>query len=188
MNVLTFDEATHTYRVDGRVVDSVTQVLGKVFSDVYANIPESVLLRKAQLGVAVHKAIELWLKNQLDPSELHPEVEPYVESWVAWWAEQDFDRFASEQKFFHQAGDYCGTIDFEVPGVTVIDWKITTNKMPTHGLQVTGYAHARGTPNAACLYLKDDGSMAEFVEYPVAKLLPDWLATLRVSHLLRTYQ
>lgn len=189
MQQLTFDEATHTYRVDGRIVDSVTQILGKVFSDVYANIPESVLLRKAQLGQAVHKAIELFLHDTLDWQSIHPEVMPYLDSWLEWWhADSSLAHsYASEQQFFHQAGDYCGTIDFEVPGEIIIDWKITTNKLPTHGLQVTGYAHAKCTPRAACLYLKDDGSPAELVEYDVAKLLPDWLATLRVYHLMRRF-
>jgi hypothetical protein len=183
---LKFDEATHTYRVDDRIVDSVTQVLGRVYADVYANVPESVLLRKSQLGVAVHKAIEFAIHDMLDWSSLHPEVEPYVCCWYEWWSEQQLEAVKSEQQFYCESGDYCGTIDLETAD-SITDWKITGTKLPTHGLQVTGYAHAKGLRKARCLYLKDDGSPAELVEYDVAKLLPDWLATLRVSHLMRRF-
>lgn len=190
MNHLTFDEATHTYRVDGRVVSSVTQILASVYKDVYAGIPAAILERKSRLGTAVHRAIELWLKGLLDVDTLHQEVLPYFECWFDWWAvyEPRGHGWVPEQRFYSVAGDYCGTIDLEVPGVTSVDWKITSNQMPTHGLQVTGYAHAKATPCAGCLYLKDDGSPAEFVEYPVAKLLPDWLATRRVHQLMGRFQ
>jgi hypothetical protein len=187
---LTFDEATHTYRVDGRIVDSVTQHLSRVFSDVYANIPESVLLRKSQLGVATHKAIELFLLDELDYSTIHPEVLPYFESWFEWWGSRGprNPEIKSEHQFYCASGDYCGTIDLDVVGLEVMDWKITTNKMPTHGIQIAGYAHARGYKLGSALYLKDDGSMAELVEYDVQKLLPDWLSVLRVSNMMKRFQ
>jgi hypothetical protein len=194
VSTLTFDEATHTYRVDGRIVLSVTQILKVVFPDVYAGIPLEILDRKARLGTAVHKVIELYLRGCLDWNSIHPEVQPYFDSWLEWWL--DFaspGRFLVEQKFHCQSGDYCGSIDFETPedsrdfepGVT--DWKITTTKLPVHALQVTGYAHAKGHKRGGCLYLKPDGSRAEYVPYDVVKLLPDWLATLRVYNLKRSF-
>ena len=187
---LTFDEVTHTYRVDGRVVASVTQILGAVFPNIYAGIPAEILARKAALGTAVHKMIELFMLGTMDWTTMHPSVEPYFESWFEWWARHELptDNLKTENQFYSVAGDYCGTVDLEVVGFMPIDWKITSNKMPTHGLQLAGYAAALGYNSAAALYLKGDGKPAEFVEYNVAKLAPDWSSTLRVYHMMRKFQ
>lgn len=58
--LVTFDEATHTYSLNGRPIAlSVTGVLGLTgFSD-FSRIPPDVLERKRRLGRRVHKATEL---------------------------------------------------------------------------------------------------------------------------------
>lgn len=187
--ILTFDEATHTYRVDGRVVPSVTQIIKAVFPNVYANIPAAILDRKARLGTAVHKAVELWLGHSLDVDTLHEEVKPYLASWMQWWMSIDVETgWSTEQKLYSTSGyamtrDFFGVVD---GALTLIDWKITGTKVPTHDIQIAGYAHGGPTtPDVAgCLYLKSDGSKAEFVETSLTRALPNWLATLRVYNLM----
>lgn len=182
-----FEEGSHTYRVDGRVKLSVTQILKAVYPDVYANIPAEILDRKARLGTATHKVIELYLNQRLDDKSVHAEVRPYFDSWLAWWAKNSTAPFKSERKFYCVAGDYCGAIDFEWAHMP-IDWKITGTKLFTHELQITGYAFESRRLAGACLYLKDDGSPAELAIYDVVKLMPDWLATLRVHNIKRRMQ
>lgn len=187
--VLTFDPETHTYRLDGRVVPSVTQILKGVYPGVYANIPPAVLERKARLGTAVHKAIELELDGgRLDWDNLHPEVRPYMLSWAKWWRRHSVTEGCSETQFYSSAG-YAGTRDFRaiVDGRShLIDWKITSNKVPTHDLQITAYNYGSEAQSdvCGCLYLRSDGERAEFIETKCARLLPDWLATLRVYNIM----
>lgn len=183
-----FDEATHTYRVDGRVVASVTQILKAVYPDVYAGIPEKILERKALLGTAVHKVIELYLGKRLDFESLHTEVQPYFESWLSWWCDHEHGTFKSEQRFYYPAMDYTGTEDFEgeLDGDDWdIDWKITTHELGTHRLQMAGYTHPKLDlkRRRGALYLRDDGSVAVLKEYTDVKDLNDWMATVRVFNI-----
>jgi len=190
--MLTFEAATHTYRWHGRIVKSVTQILKAVYPGVYANIPAAILERKSKLGIATHRAIELCLLNLLDEASLHPEVVPYFESWRAWFvcARHQFDgQIWAEHQFYSPIG-YPGTIDFKYPlgpapkKCGIIDWKITDTIVPTHPIQTAAYAVAEDAEQAGCLYLQDDGSPAKYVETDLAKALPDWFATLRVSNIM----
>lgn len=56
--VLEYIDETHTYLYDGVVLPSVTQLLQKKFGSKYDGIPKKVLERAAQLGTALHKAVE----------------------------------------------------------------------------------------------------------------------------------
>jgi hypothetical protein len=187
-----FDEATHTYRVGGRVVSSVTQILKAVYPDVYAGIPERILERKAMLGIAVHKVIELYLEKRLDFTSLHTEVQPYFESWLSWWCDREHGVYRSERRFYYPAMDYTGTIDFEgqLDGEEWnVDWKITTHELGTHRLQLAGYSHPRylnDKHRRAALYLRDDGRTATMKEYEGVKDFNDWLATVRVFNIGKT--
>ena len=65
-NVLEFYPETHTYLVDGCMVDSVTQILGVKFRNDYASVPPAVLDNAAKRGTAVHKAIENYNNSGYD--------------------------------------------------------------------------------------------------------------------------
>lgn len=185
-----FDEATHTYRVGGRVVSSVTQILKAVYPDVYAGIPEKILERKSLLGTAVHKVIEMYLEKRLDFTSLHTEVQPYFESWLSWWCDHDHGVYKSEQRFYYPALDYTGTEDFdgELDGdLWDIDWKITTHELGTHRLQLAGYTLPHGmNRRRGALYLRDDGRPALLREYEGGGDFADWLSTQRVFNIRKT--
>lgn len=56
--VLEYIDETHTYLYDGIVLPSITQLLKCKFGGKYDGIPKATLNRAAELGTAVHKAIE----------------------------------------------------------------------------------------------------------------------------------
>lgn len=65
---LEYEDETHTYWVDGVKVDSVTQILKKVFPDMYKGIDPDVLKRASERGTQTHKAIEACCKGFDDGS------------------------------------------------------------------------------------------------------------------------
>ena len=56
--VLEYIDETHTYLYDGIVLPSITQLLKCKFGGKYDGIPKATLERAAEMGTAVHKAIE----------------------------------------------------------------------------------------------------------------------------------
>lgn len=70
---LEFDNDTHTYLVDGIIVPSITQILKVRFGGKYAGVDKDTLQRAAQRGTDIHKAIELYCREQTesDYKELH---------------------------------------------------------------------------------------------------------------------
>ena len=55
---LEYDDATHTYLVDGVIVSSVTQLLNKKFGHKYDDVSDATLRVAADRGTMIHKAIE----------------------------------------------------------------------------------------------------------------------------------
>lgn len=70
---LEYDNDTHTYLVDGIIVPSITQILKVRFGGKYAGVDKDTLQRAAQRGTDIHKAIELYCREQTesDYKELH---------------------------------------------------------------------------------------------------------------------
>lgn len=60
---LEYDDASHTYLVDGIIVRSVTQLLKLKFGGKYDGIDAGVLKAAADRGTAIHKAIEEYCKT-----------------------------------------------------------------------------------------------------------------------------
>jgi len=66
---LDFIEETHTYLVDGKEVESVTQLISRLFPDKYKGIDPTVLKKAAERGTQIHKAIEAYCKGFDDGSD-----------------------------------------------------------------------------------------------------------------------
>ena len=75
---VTFDEESHTYRVNGVIYPSVSEILAP-FCD-FSRVPRDVLERKRQIGRATHKCIELDEAGELDVDTVDPQVMPYFQS------------------------------------------------------------------------------------------------------------
>ena len=61
---LEFDEENHIYLVNGIIVKSVTQLLGRKFNKRFEGIPKDTLLQAAQRGTQIHKDVEDFCKGK----------------------------------------------------------------------------------------------------------------------------
>ena len=63
----------HIYKIDGEPVPSITQLLANKFPDKYKGISQDMLMRAADKGTAVHKAIQDYCEQGIesDLPELH---------------------------------------------------------------------------------------------------------------------
>lgn len=145
MSELLFDAESHTYRLAGRVIPSVTQLLKPLTDEAFAGIPAGILKQKADLGTAVHYATELFDAGQLDEESIHPMVAGYLDGWRRFRREHDHHMqiLAAEHKRFHKLLRYAGTIDRRVMfdgRPSVLDIKTTGEIYPHVGVQLAGYA------------------------------------------------
>jgi hypothetical protein len=137
-----FNEALHEYRVGGRLVPSVTQVLG-ILQD-FGGVNADVLARAAEFGTHVHQACALANAGTIDEAALDPSLAPYLAQWRRFLSESGAEILASELRVFHRGLRYAGTLD------ALALWKgqrciidIKTGQMPrTVGAQTEAYRMA----------------------------------------------
>lgn len=145
--MLTFDRETHTYRYAGKVVPSVTTILRPVAADL-SMVPADVLERARNLGVAVHKTIELYELDDLDMATLDPSLSQYLADWIDIRAKLGIRRVLSEQPVHSDRWGYAGTPDLQVEFSTgkrgVLDLKRTAAIPKAVGPQTAAYAEAMG--------------------------------------------
>ena len=107
VNPLVFDSATHTYRLGGVHVPSVTQILERLgFYDATWYTEHSRLR-----GVLVHRAIELRIAGDLPEDHGVTEAEPYLNAWERFCQESIFTPICSELRLASPCHRYAGTID-----------------------------------------------------------------------------
>ena len=152
-----FDDATHTYTVDGVVVPSVTQVLTA------AGMVDSRWFNQdaRDRGRTVTVAIELHSKGEL--VTVPGGYEGYVEAWVKFLADTGFVPRHVEKPVFNDIYGYAGTPDVEghVPGAKrrlIVDVK-TGCDAPHYPIQTAGYGmiYAR-THDRWCVFLEKNGT------------------------------
>lgn len=104
-----FDEATHTYLVDGEEVPSVTTILQPLSNRAYSAVNSSVLEYARNRGRAVHEALEMYdLGGELEAS---PEIEGYIRAYLEW--EQVYKPTWSgvEEIVYCESEKFIGTLD-----------------------------------------------------------------------------
>lgn len=152
--MLTFDEATHTYRFGGVVVPSVTQVLRPLMN--LDHVDADLLRRASAFGTAVHRACELHDLDQLDESALDPALAPYLEGWRKFCRDYGCAWEAIETRVYHPTLRYAGTLDrcgLVGGNLAYVDIKSGTALYPTVGPQLAAYAAADcGNPGARKRY------------------------------------
>jgi hypothetical protein len=144
MPELTFDDARHTYRLDGIIIPSVSTIMEPLSNAKYKGISESTLSRAADKGTGVHNAIENWTKYGIE--DILEEHRPYFDAFLQWWEETKPEVVGSECRVYHKLMRYGGTIDLlaYIDGkLTLVDYK-TTYKVSdmTCGVQLEAYAQA----------------------------------------------
>lgn len=171
-----YDDATHTYTLNGHVLPSVSTVLG-MFCD-FSRVPRDVLEFKRKVGRATHKAIELYEAGTLDADTVDDSVMPYLESYIKFKAAKPLRVVSSEKIVYSVKHRYAGRLDFNVvfdgsPDVWQIDAKCVHQMAPETALQTAAYAEADNEmygekiiKKRAGLQLQPDGKIARLYPYP----------------------
>jgi hypothetical protein len=160
---LQFDERTHTYRLAGQRLPSVTQILQPLVD--LSRIPRDVLEAKRDLGRRVHLACQLDDEHDLLESSVEEDVRPRLEAWRRFLRETGAEVLANEQRVYHPTLHYAGTLD-NVLRIGRDEWLIdkkTSIATPiSTGPQTAAYSQASssaGLPplRRGALLLHDDG-------------------------------
>ena len=190
--MITFDEASHTYRNSrGQLVPGVTFMLHCV--GVASPIRKSSTRALAR-GKAVHKAIELFLRGELDLSTVDSIVMPYFECFLDWYAKHDrqFTRVRPEVVLEGPGGWYAGKADVvakDGKNDAVIDWK-TGEEETAHLVQDELYCMAQsaktGRPTMPfVVYLWPKKGWKTVTPVNLGQTVEDARAVLRVFNLGR---
>lgn len=166
-SVLTFDEPTHVYELDGRQIPSVTQVL-EPFSGM--EFVDPIILKAASdFGTNVHIACDLFNNECLDWDQLDPALVPYVEAWDKCLRDTGAVVLKSEMRVFSSRLKCAGTLDDVVylrNGECMYDIKSTAGVPRTVGPQTAAYAEfykemtGKRIKRRYCCHLKPDGRYA----------------------------
>jgi hypothetical protein len=78
--MIEFNEAEHTYTVDGVSVPNVTSILSPISA--YRNFDAKKMDAARQKGVAIHKMVELSCKGTLDVLGLPGWMKPAYSEWI----------------------------------------------------------------------------------------------------------
>ncbi|MEN6440510.1 MAG: hypothetical protein ABFD97_18200, partial [Syntrophobacter sp.] len=174
---LTFDEATHTYRVNGRPIPSVTGILRA------ENFIDTAFFTDygRERGKLAHLAIHLLDMGELDEESLDPVLSPFVEAWKRFRADTGVEIIESEQPIVDPLRRYAGTPDkiaMLYGKTTVLDVK-TGTVSPWVRLQLCAYCEAKGIYRRAAVQLNDDGTY-KMHTYTDRQDFGVWNATLAV--------
>lgn len=168
-----FDEEKHLYTLDGRRLISVTEALS-VLDDRWKVDPFYL-----ERGRFIHKATELYDKNELDESTVDERIKPYLDAYKKFKRETSYEPIYIEHILYHPKYFYAGKLD-RIYEDFIIDLKSGT-KMRVDELQAVAYwelCRANNIPvqKQFDLYLRSNGSYRlEPVERP-RNLLPVFLA------------
>ena len=143
MSQLTFDAASHTYKLAGKPIPGVTTILQPLSN--FDFVKPEVLAAAQQFGTAVHLACELWDRGTLDEAALDPALAPYLAGWKAFSAEHAVSWTRIEARVVNELHWYAGTLDREgkVDGKpAVVDIKSGAALYPATGPQLAAYKNA----------------------------------------------
>ena len=125
-----FDEATHTYTLDGVVIPSVTEICAPITCGKYP--PVGVVQQAAARGTRVHELCALYDMDAL-PDEIEAGLVGYVKAWAAFcrdykpvWTHIEFPLYGE----IDPGQPFAGTLDRigEIDGRTrVVDIKTTAS-------------------------------------------------------------
>ena len=125
-----FDEATHTYTLDGVAIPSVTEICAPITCGKYP--PVGVVQQAAARGTRVHELCALYDMDAL-PDEIEAELVGYVKAWAAFcrdykpvWRHIELPLYGSPDTGM----PFAGTLDRigEIDGRTrVVDIKTTAS-------------------------------------------------------------
>jgi len=162
MDDLIFQEKGHKYFYKGKEVPSVSAVIKAVG---LGRNYESVDPFYRDRGIAVHKAIQLYLKGTLDEDSLDPVIVPYFKQAKEWIEKYKHGcaSFVPESMHYNEKLNVAGTVDL-ILGNNVFDWKCTKSVDPITEIQGAFYKALTGFSFFSAIQL--DGSDGPAIEIP----------------------
>lgn len=175
MDKLTLDESTHTYRYDGVIVPSTTQICASLAPRWPV---DKYYLIKGTFG---HLVTQWEDTGELDESSVDPELEGYLKAYRRFKKETDWHPIDHEIEFYHKKYGYCGRADMRgdfrrSSWFWVIDKKLG-QPHESDTLQSPAYLFglkANGLPVQRCgdLYLRSNGTYRfEEIKSPTEKFI-----------------
>lgn len=187
-----FDEAAHTYSVNGRPMPSVTTVMREAGILQPLPVDDATLEFALARGRALHRAVELDDAGQLDEATVDPSIVGRLEAYRRFRADTLFRPEHSEVRLAHSAYQYAGTADlvgFVGGERAIIDIKAAPRFEPSTAVQTEAYRQAFfftfsvKALRTYSLNLRDDGTyrLTRLDErYPTAGEI--FLAALSIYH------
>lgn len=175
---LTFDEFTHTYRLNEMILPSVTTIMKLLSDDLYRTVDLDVLKRAAERGTIIHNAIENY--TQFGIEDIPPAYAGYFDGFKQWWRLRKPEVLAAECRVYHKILRYAGTADLicVINGrVTLVDYKSSAQvNSKLCAVQLEGYdraleSHGIKIDDRMILHLSRDGKYGEF---PFPKSMKCW--------------
>lgn len=173
--VIGFNEADHTYTLDGRPVPGVTSALDMLYD--FRFVSAEALEASRDLGSKVHKTVQLFEDGTLKRKGLHSVLDNHLIQYERFKSDFNYVCAATEVFVGSRKHQYCGQLDNhglllpfpEMPDAAdaeqalLLDVK-TGEEYPAHHLQTAGYLEAAvemgllpSSTKRASLYLSEDG-------------------------------
>lgn len=168
MPELTFEEQTHTYRLDGVIIPSVSAVMEPLSRSTYRRVDDKTLDKAANKGSSVHSSIEFFINYGVE--DVNPAHKGYFDAFLDWWNLRKPEVVGCENYVYHKIYRYGGTVDLlaYIDGkLTLVDFKTTSALLEkTCGVQLEAYAqalknHGIEVEQKMILHLKKTGKYAE---------------------------
>lgn len=105
---LSFDEATHSYFIDGRPVPGITSIIKDLGIGADHTHTDPV---HSLRGRAVHRAIELYDQGTLDETSVDPAIRPYFNAYLKFLDDTGFRPVYHELRLGHDTLSFAGTLD-----------------------------------------------------------------------------
>ena len=205
----TFDEASHTYRVNGVEVPGVSAILGLAGLEPAFSVDPVTLALAAERGLGIHLATAiddrhaLGIGPPLDPETVDPEFLPYLNAWRMF---RDIEPWVTalngiERKLYAPTHRFAGTADRvgQWRGqLAVLDIKTGKELRWQMGVQVAGYAVAVADDSSTTVaddvgrvlvhlrnnatyqvYASDDGSGKDYL---ACHDVDTFMAALHIAH------
>lgn len=141
MAILTFEEATHEYKIDGVFVPSVTKILSGTGLVNYDKVNEKVLEYKRTLGKIGHRIMEWEDNGTLDEESVDPKLMPYLIAWRKCKKDTGMKIESIEEPVFSSSLKVAGRLDRRVflDKRGILDLKFTSSVLPATRIQLAGY-------------------------------------------------
>lgn len=177
---LEYDDASHSYKLDGESVPPVSTLLKVVNPDQYVAVAEEVMERARTRGTNCHAMIALDVRGQLDLASLSSVLTDQYLAWQQFLTDYGFECEHSERCVASRRHRFAGTLDLagrltkhrRLRGTWLVDVKNVAAEPQMVGPQTAGYSIAASesipgwdpdTPRG-CLWIY--GTKYKFIECP----------------------